>query len=344
MKTRPISEHKLVLVQQEELFDEVALLIGQFKDKYLFAPETSVDLSEDVVSQKKNLEMLILECKQECKHQTDNIELLSQYKIQYEDYVGVLEQDKSGNIHCDNIMVSWKFCKNLVGCTVKLSNISLNIRDISREAYPVYASHVEVIAYPEEGLKELDVAICPKTQNEAELVIPMEKMNEAEVIIPSKLKDEVVEIIPQDITNKESVEVIIREKQEDSPDTNSKEMDIEYGLESTFEVFEALYKRMNTLREHTKEHKQICQKMDLENIEIQESLPDLAFYEGLEGVLKRDESENIHLGDCLVSYNYANNLVGKKVRISLVTVNANGKARYPYFAKHIEVIDDENRQ
>lgn len=320
METRRISEHELALVQEEELLDNVASLISHFKIKYLFAPETSVDLSEEVISKKKMLELVISECKQNCTEmtvQTDTQEWLSQF----EDTVGVLERDEAGNIHCGKIMVSWRFCQDLIGCTVRVSNISLNTRNTSRTSYSVFANHVEVIAYPVEEMEEFF-----DTNEETDKVLSLEIK-----------KEEEYEVSPQEITNDDADDVFIpQETEEYAPGTYSDEIEFEYGLETTIEVFEALVSRIKKLASHTEQHRQISMEMSTEK----DSLPDYTHYEGFEGLLERDEDGNIHLGDCMVSFNFAKNLVGKKVMISSITVNTKLRANYPFFAKHIELIDE----
>lgn len=64
-------------------------------------------------------------------------------------------------------------------------------------------------------------------------------------------------------------------------------------------------------------------------------------YEGLVGVVECDEYGNLHVEDCQVGYKYCQDMIGKTVRLSLVTGNINklSSARYPMFAKRVAVVE-----
>ena len=63
-------------------------------------------------------------------------------------------------------------------------------------------------------------------------------------------------------------------------------------------------------------------------------------YENHVGVILRDKKGNLHDDKCLVGYKYCHNLVGKTVRLLLVTPNDNKycNKRYPMYARRVAVV------
>ena len=63
-------------------------------------------------------------------------------------------------------------------------------------------------------------------------------------------------------------------------------------------------------------------------------------YENYVGVIHRDKKGNLHVGKCLVGYKYCQNLVGKTVKLFLVTQNDNKlcNKRYPLYAHRVAVV------
>ena len=63
-------------------------------------------------------------------------------------------------------------------------------------------------------------------------------------------------------------------------------------------------------------------------------------YENYVGVIHRDKKGNLHVDKCLVGYKYCQNLVGKTVRLFLVTQNDNKlcNKRYPLYAHRVAVV------
>ena len=64
---------------------------------------------------------------------------------EYENYVGVIQRDKRGNLHVDNCLVGYKYCQNLVGKTVRLFLVTGNDNKLCNKRYPIYAQRVAVI-------------------------------------------------------------------------------------------------------------------------------------------------------------------------------------------------------
>lgn len=63
-------------------------------------------------------------------------------------------------------------------------------------------------------------------------------------------------------------------------------------------------------------------------------------YEGREVVLERDDRGNIHSGECVVSYNYCADLVGRRVVLNSIQPNINIKTReYKYYAQFVRTVD-----
>lgn len=60
------------------------------------------------------------------------------------------------------------------------------------------------------------------------------------------------------------------------------------------------------------------------------------------GILERDSGRNVHVGDCMVGYKYCHNLVGKRVMLRGIQENDHRSTKhiYPFFANHVQVIDD----
>lgn len=117
------------------------------------------------------------------------------------------------------------------------------------------------------------------------------------------------------------------------------EMDIIYSLQTADELWGALTSRFEKLKKHIEEYNQILSQMNLDFIANIQNL--CSNFENSVAIIERDKDDNLHCGDCLVSYNYCQDKVGKKVKLSLVSINTNNISRgqYPVFAKHIEVIE-----
>lgn len=120
------------------------------------------------------------------------------------------------------------------------------------------------------------------------------------------------------------------------PDTN-------YILQTYEECTSALSSRMDKLKKDVEELRQINLQIDSAyEAKIQEYL---SSFEKTTGWVERDEDHNLHCGDCLISYNFGQNLVGKKVKLSGITLNTNGRAAgYPVYANHVEVVKEEQKQ
>ena len=118
------------------------------------------------------------------------------------------------------------------------------------------------------------------------------------------------------------------------------EMEVLYSLQTVEEIMCALSSRMEKLNTHVAEYRRICSLMEPGYVEEMQSL--FSSIENHVGVLERDKFGNLHCDNCLVAYKFGQSLVGKKVRISIVTLNANKMTRniYPAFAKRIDVVEE----
>ena len=117
------------------------------------------------------------------------------------------------------------------------------------------------------------------------------------------------------------------------------ETEVLYSLQTADELLYAWSRRMEKLNMHLMEYKRISSLMKPECAEEIHSL--FSNHENHVGQIEKDANGNLHCGDCLVPYNYCKDLVGKKVRLSLITLNSNpySKNFYPTFAKHIYVVE-----
>ena len=117
------------------------------------------------------------------------------------------------------------------------------------------------------------------------------------------------------------------------------EMKIIYSLETADELVSALVSRMNTLNSHIEEYKRISSQIS--SVHKEEIHQLLSEFENQVGVIESDENGTLHCGSCVVPYNYCHDKVGKKVQLSLITLNKYNQTRnlYPVFAKHIEVVE-----
>lgn len=112
-----------------------------------------------------------------------------------------------------------------------------------------------------------------------------------------------------------------------------------YQLESIDEVLAAVLIKMDKTVETIKEFERVDALIEPDyKEEIQKKNLNL---EDHVGVVERDEDRNLHCESCLVPYNYCQDMVGKKVRLSLITLNCRAGTRkdYPFFANHVEVIE-----
>ena len=112
-----------------------------------------------------------------------------------------------------------------------------------------------------------------------------------------------------------------------------------YKLETADELLCALESRMEKLNMHLAEYKRIISMIDPIFMESVQNM--FSNIENYIGQIEKDEDGFLHCGKCMVPYTYCQNMIGKKVRISLITFNTNksSKNKYPTFAKHIDVVE-----
>lgn len=115
-------------------------------------------------------------------------------------------------------------------------------------------------------------------------------------------------------------------------------IDVIYNLETADEVLCAMASKFEKLNKLAMEYIDITSRLDPAYLkQIQQTLSN---YEGNIGVIERDEKGNLHCGDCLVSYNHCQDLVGELVIISHITLNTNHHTRNKYkaFANQIDLV------
>lgn len=145
-----LSADQLVAVQQKKILYRLLTWIT-YIEQYLSIGNMPKELSDEVSEGLEYLKSLIgnFEKSEKGVSSTEFQEQLSYIK-NFEGIEGKLERDANGNIHCDNCLVSYKYCKNMVGVTVRLRQITPNYKNESRTLYPLFAKHVEVVDSPEE--------------------------------------------------------------------------------------------------------------------------------------------------------------------------------------------------
>ena len=118
------------------------------------------------------------------------------------------------------------------------------------------------------------------------------------------------------------------------------EADVLYSLQTADEILSALASRMEKINLHIAEYRRLSSQISPGYMEEIHRL--FTSLEDYEGVVERDAHGNIHCGPCLVPYKHCQDLVGKRARLSLITLNLNNATRkaYPTFARHIDVIGE----
>ena len=116
-------------------------------------------------------------------------------------------------------------------------------------------------------------------------------------------------------------------------------MDILYSLQTADELCCALASRMEKLNVHIEEYRRIIAMMDPDYMDNIQKV--FSSQENYVGLIEKDENDFLHCGNSLVPYTYCKDLIGKKVRISQITLNSikESKLTYPTFAKHIDIIE-----
>ncbi len=105
-------------------------------------------------------------------------------------------------------------------------------------------------------------------------------------------------------------------------------IDVIYNLETADELLCALgngFEKLNKLYLDYIEISSLINPVYLENTQKL-----LSSHEGNIGIIEKDERDILHCGDCLVPQNYCQDLVGKMVRISHITLNKNRHSRNKY--------------
>ena len=134
---------------------------------------------------------------------------------------------------------------------------------------------------------------------------------------------------------------LLKEQLEANSDINLETLEqTQYTLESIVELLDAVLIRSEKIKANISEFHRIDEQIDSDyKDELQKMKFDL---ENHVGIVERDEHKNLHCGTCMVPYKYCQDMVGKKVRLSLITLNVCDSTRntYPIFAKHVDVIEE----
>lgn len=141
------SEHLLVLKYQEEVVKEVEKITDKFGEMEVLSSLQSADkILCALASRMEKINVHIAEYKRICSQISPGyMEEIQRLFSDQENYVGMIERDGNGNIHCGNSLVPYKYCQDLVGKKVRLSFITLNVNNNTRKLYPTFAKHIDVV-------------------------------------------------------------------------------------------------------------------------------------------------------------------------------------------------------
>ena len=142
-----LTEHQVMLMNQEELVNEVEEVTGKFCEMELvYSLQTTEEILCSLAKRMETLNKHLAEYKL-ISSQIDSAQMeeIRRMTASLENYVGIVERDKYGNLHCGNCLVSYRFCRNMVGKKVRISLISLNTNNITRNLYPTFAKHIDEV-------------------------------------------------------------------------------------------------------------------------------------------------------------------------------------------------------
>lgn len=141
------SEHQLVLRQQEELVSNLEKVTCKFgKMKILYSLQTTDEVLCALNSRMKELNVHFAEYKRISSLMTSvYMDQIHSMFTNLENYVGIIEQDDQGDLHCGECLVPYTFCKDLIGKKVRLSLITLNSKKDSKKKYQTFAKHIEIV-------------------------------------------------------------------------------------------------------------------------------------------------------------------------------------------------------
>lgn len=141
------SEHQIVLRQQEELVSDVEKITGKFSGmakQYLL--ETGDEVLCALISRMEKLNLHLAEYKRICSLMNpEYMEEIHNMFSNLENYVGLIEMDENNLIHCGKTLVPYTYCKDFIGKMARLSLITLNSRKDSKNKYPTFAKHIDII-------------------------------------------------------------------------------------------------------------------------------------------------------------------------------------------------------
>ena len=112
-----------------------------------------------------------------------------------------------------------------------------------------------------------------------------------------------------------------------------------YTLETTDELVDAMILKLEKINACLSEFHRLDSL--IESVYQEEIQKMKRNFESHVGIVERDEGHNLHCGKCMIPYKYCQDMEGKKVRLSLITLNCRAGTRkdYPFFANHVEVIE-----
>ena len=140
-----LSEHQVVLTQQRETVYEIEHIVGKF-NKMIYTLETTDELLGALLIKLEKINACLAEFHRiDSQIDSDYQDAIQKMNLSLENNVGIVERDEGGNLHCGKCLLPYKYCQEMVGKKVKLSLITLNVHVGTRNMYPIFAKHVDVV-------------------------------------------------------------------------------------------------------------------------------------------------------------------------------------------------------
>ena len=120
-------------------------------------------------------------------------------------------------------------------------------------------------------------------------------------------------------------------------------LDAKHNLQKYFEGSVALNSSIEQLNAHLEEYRSISSQIRPDYSD--KLLNTLSNLENTVGVVERDSDGNLHCGNCVVAYKHGEEIVGKQVKLSYITLNINKMSRHKYlaFARHVDILKNAEK-
>ena len=145
--TNFLSEHLYVLKQIDDTVNDIEAVDGKFaKIDVIYNLETADEIVTALASGFEKLNKLVLEYMQITSQiDPEYWEQLQRMLSKYEGETGLIERDENGDLHCGDCLVSYNYCRNIVGETVRISHITLNTNHRTRNRYKTFANQIDLV-------------------------------------------------------------------------------------------------------------------------------------------------------------------------------------------------------